>query len=480
MNRKKNILEDLNLNENCVNPFYYKKLDGDYLITNDFGFYHFLKPSYFKKYIEGDIEESSDIFVDLGKKGFIKKPENHKDLYSRLLNKKSRLRSGPGLHIIVTTLRCNYDCVYCQASSKGMENQHLDMSLGTAKKVVDRIFETPNNNINIEFQGGEPMVNWGVVQFIINYARGKESFSNKKIGISLVTNLSLMNEERLQFLRWSDVNICTSLDGPKDLHNKNRPYAEGDSHEEVKKWLEKSDKKKKSDNISALPTISKFSINNAKEIIDEYRSFGYPSIHLRQLSELGKSGGDAKHKIGYEIDDFIKFWKESMDYILEINEKEEFFYERYSNIILTKILTDEDVRFTDLDSPCGAVIGQVVYDYNGNLYSCDEGRMLDEDVFKIGNIDDTSYEEMIQSDVCKTMINASILENQPCDLCVYKPYCGVCPVKNYAIEGSLFPNIKNTDWCKMHTAQFDYLFSKLQEKKYQNIFKKWVDRSRGI
>ncbi|MFW6025784.1 MAG: His-Xaa-Ser system radical SAM maturase HxsB [Candidatus Woesearchaeota archaeon] len=474
--KNENILEDLKIDESTVNPFRYKKFNDKYLITNDFGFYYFLEPFQFKKYIEGELSRSSELFSNLVKYGFIKNEKNKSYLYSRIANKNSRLKTGPGLHIVVVTLRCNYNCIYCQASSKGMEKKELDMDVETAKKVVDRVFETTSKNITIEFQGGEPMVNWKVVKFIINYARGKESTTDKKVKFSLVTNLSLMNEKRFRFLTNNGVNICTSLDGPKELQNKNRPFPKGDSYQPIKKWINKSNNYNGVNKISALLTVSKFALDKPKEIIDEYRSFGYSHVHLRPLSNLGQSAGDAKNQIGYSPKKFMDYWRESMDYILDLNKKGELFVERGSKIMLTKILTNRDPGFTDLASPCGAVLGQVVYNYNGDLYTCDEGRMLEEDVFKLGNIDNISYEEMVNSDICKTMIDASILENQPCDLCVYKPYCGVCPVKNYAAEGTLFPNIQNTEWCKLKKSQLNYLFSKLEDEEYERIFKNWVKK----
>ncbi len=476
-------LKGVKIDKSIVGHFRYKKVEDKYLITNDFGYFEFLSVSEFKKYIQGELEKDSDLYLKLKKKGFLKIGKEE-DLITRMAEKNRRLKAGPSLHIVVPTMRCNYNCIYCQASAEKMDSKNLDMDIVTARKVVDRIFQSKTGGmITIEFQGGEPMANWEVVEFITEYARGleEEIRGNIELRFSLVTNLSLMTEERLNFLIDNGVRICTSLDGPKHLQNKNRPFSDGDSYEEITRWTEKNNEiDKKRDEpvppINALLTISKFSLDKYKEIIDEYRKFDFPGIHLRPLSNLGKSGGEAKDKIGYSVNEFMEFWRNSMDYILKINKEGEFFSERGSTIKLTKILGDKDPGYTDLASPCGAVIGQVVYDHNGDIYTCDEGRMLDEDIFKLGNVDDMSYEEMINSDTCKAMIDASLLENQPCDLCVYKPYCGVCPVKNYGVEGNLFPQIRDTEWCKIRTAQFEYLFSKLKDKKNQSIFKEWVKK----
>jgi radical SAM protein with 4Fe4S-binding SPASM domain len=166
--------------------------------------------------------------------------------------------------------------------------------------------------------------------------------------------------------------------------------------------------------------------------------------------------------------------KQDSQNIIEKNKEGEFFYERGLRIRLIKILTDKDYGYTDLSSPCGAVRGQVLYNYDGNIYTCDEGRMIEDDSFKIGNIDEVSYEEMVKGETAQTMISASTLENQACDLCPYKPYCGVCPVKNYVHYGTLFPNIKKTEWCKLNTKMFNYIFKKLKDKDSSDVFNNWV------
>lgn len=463
--------------------FNFKEFGNDYLITNDFGNFEFLTKEEFQSFLSG-LNEEDPLYLNLYEKGFIKRDLSQMDdLVKRYASRKASLLSGPSLHIIVTTLRCNYNCIYCQASAKSMKKEGLDMDKKTAKKVVDRIFQTTNKNIVIEFQGGEPMANWEVVKFIINYARKKEQESNKEVDFSLVTNLSLMTDKKMNFLIEKRVGICTSLDGPKKVHNKNRPYSEGDSYKIAVEWINKYEKRRKKlkekgvdiTRINALVTISKFSLSYPKEIVDEYAKLGLRGIHLRPLSYLGYSSGAAKNKIGYSVDEFLDFWKKAVEYIVKLNNLGVIFFERQARIMLKKILTAQDPGYTDLSSPCGAIIGQVLYNYDGNLYTCDEGRMTGDDTFKIGHIDDVSYEEMIQCPLAQSMLSASTLENQACDNCVYSPYCGVCPVKNLSHYGTLFPKIKETEWCKLHTGQFDYLFTKLRDKKFKKVFNEWLN-----
>ncbi len=96
----------------------------------------------------------------------------------------------------------------------------------------------------------------------------------------------------------------------------------------------------------------------------------------------------------------------------------------------------------ELRSPCGATLGQMSYYYDGNIFTCDEGRMLYEmgdSSFLLGNVYNDSYMDMIGSDICKTLCKSSIIESLPkCNNCVYQPYCGTCPVVNYASDKDLF------------------------------------------
>lgn len=480
------LLKDLEVDKKEVNFFRFKKIGNRYLITNDFGFFHFLGEEEFCNFVEGELDKDGGLYDELREKGFVKDVNHLNDLMDEHTSLNSTIYSGPDLHIVVVTYRCNQDCVYCQASSKGMEREDLDMDKETARKVVDMMFQTTSDAVSIEFQGGEPLVNWPIVKYIIEYAQEKEEELDKEVNFSLVTNFSLMTDERLKYLIDNQVSIATSLDGPEKLHNANRPMKGGGSYQITKKWIEKyqglQEKAHEKGNalykLNALVTVSRESLDYPKEIIDEYLDFGFQGLHLRPLSYLGYSGGEeARKKIGYSAEEFLEFWRQAMDYILKINlEKDEDFFERGMWIMAKKVLGHEDPGFLDLRSPCGAVIGQVLYDYNGDLYTCDEGRMVEDDTFKLGNVEDTTYEEMVTCDTCKTMVNASTLENQACDLCAYSPYCGVCPVKNYALEDTLFPQMENTDWCKVKKAQFDYLFSKLRVNKYRNIFERWAQK----
>ncbi|OGD24371.1 His-Xaa-Ser system radical SAM maturase HxsB [Candidatus Azambacteria bacterium RBG_16_47_10] len=464
-----------------VNYFRYRKMGDKHLITNDFGNFAVLSGMDYATYVAGKIPETSALFAELAQKGFIKDRMNFAELIRKFQSKNAFIKLGPSLHIIVVTLRCNHTCLYCHASSGPEKNKELDMPVDLAKDVVDAIFKTNNQNINIEFQGGEPLLNWDVVKFIIEYSREKQKIDKKNVQLSLVSNFSLMTDEKLNFLLKNQVSLSTSFDGPSAVHNKNRVYLAGNSYENVVKWLKKSLRLYKKNCQTFLPgaltTITRYTLPYYKELVDEYVSLGLPNIYIRNLNPFGFAK-KTWEQIGYTPEEFIDFYKKSMEYIIGLNLKGKKIREQLAVTFLTKILTDHDPNHMDYRSPCGAGIGQVAYNYNGDIYTCDEGRMfgrVGDDSFKMGNVRENSYKEIMESDVVKSMCLASCLDAIPgCNECAYKPYCGVCPVYNYSEQGNIFGQMPTNGRCKINMAVFDYLFEKMQDKKVKMIFEEWV------
>jgi len=462
-----------------VGFFRFKKIDNSYLITNEVGEYVFLAPSEFDNFSAGKISKKSALYQELYQKHFLKNDQDL-EIYAEKYQKKNRhlCSQGPSLHIIVITLRCNHNCSYCQASSKHSDDLTFDMDIETAKKTVDFIFDSPNRDVSIEFQGGEPLMNWPVLKFIVEYAGEKNKNGKKDVSLRLVSNYSLMDKKKAEYLLKNKVTFCTSLDGNEKVHNQNRFWAKGNSHGVTAKWIKyllKEYKKHYEYKPAALTTITRFSLPFWKEIIDEYITLGFDSVFLRPLAPLGiaKKGWE---KIGYSPKEFLDFYKKSLDYILDLNLKEKKkFREVGAALIATKILADSTPNFLDHRSPCGAGIGQLLYNYNGDIFTCDEARMLNEDTFRLGNVKKETYSGIMSSQSIKAMCLSSCLDGLACDFCVYKPYCGVCPVVNFAETGNIFAQMPNSSRCMIYKGIFDYLFQKIRDDdKIKELLMTWA------
>lgn len=471
--------------------FRFKKIKGQYFLTSEEGEFIFLSEPDFSALLADKLDKNSEIYSALAQKNFLKQELDLPRAIKKIRGKKEFLFSGPVLHILVVTLRCNHRCVYCHASAQGMAKKNWDMTPATAEKCLAIMFQTTSPWVAIEFQGGEPLANWPVVKMAIEKARVKAKATGKKLELRLVSNFSLMTEDKYRFLLKHKVSLCTSLDGPSHLHNKNRPIItgnkKGDSHRCVVKWVKKFNRDYSREErkrgyiwrVAGVITVSRFSLPYWREAVDEYVKLGFNNIFLRPLNPFGFSK-NVWGQIGYSADDFIEFYKKALDYIIDLNLKGVKFEERFAKIFLTKILTDYDLNMVDWRSPCGAGLGQLAYNYNGDVYTCDEGRMLSmtgDENFRLGNVDKNNYQELVSHPVVRTTCSASCLIGLPgCHDCVFQPYCGVCPVYNYFEQGNLFGQMPNNERCRISRAVLEYLFVKLTDEKVAAIFHGWLNK----
>ncbi len=443
-----------------LNNYRFRKLGSHYFVTTDSGSWAVLSENEFDCLKSSKID--SALYKKLAESEIVLDEFNQQEYISDLQRRHSQLFNGTSLHIIVVTLRCNMKCVYCHASSVDESKLDFDMTPETAKKTVDFIFQSSSPNIAIEFQGGEPLLNWDIVKYIVEYALLLNKKSRKQLKFAIVTNLSLMDEEKMEFLIQNKIPLCTSLDGPKQVHDNNRVFLGGSNYEQVLFWINKFNDEYKKRNIPlsvfALPTLTRESLNYPDQIVDEYASLSIPTIHLRFLNSMGvaKKSWPA---IGYSAQEYLDFWKQAMARIAFHNQKGHKISERIAEIIAQKIGTKFDPGYLDLRSPCGAAIGQMVYSQNGSIYTCDEARMVGDDTFLLGNVFDDKYSQVATCSKACAVINSSINDSYLCDACAYKPYCGLCPVCSFAENGSLITQVSNSLRCKIFKAQFDWVVS---------------------
>ncbi len=477
-----------NFSATTVAPFYYKKMkNGKYLITNEFGYYTFLDFAEFEDYLAGNIGVGNPKYDELNKKLFIKN-EKYQDRAIISYNKKNKfLAYGPSLHMIVTTLRCNHKCKYCHAAVAPMSAKNLDMTQDVARKVVDTIFYTSAPALTIEFQWWESLVNWEVVQFIVEYARMKANLFRKVLSFTIVTNLTLMTEDKLVWLLDHWVEICTSLDGDKETHNWQRTWKEGDSYERVTHWIkrinEENEKRWKTwYKTGTLATWTKPGLKNYKNIIDTYVELGFPTIWLRWLNPYGFAAAE-RETLEYSLDEYFEFYKNAMDYILEKNREWIILREMLTLVYLNKLFFNTDSSFMDIRSPSWIAIGGVAYNYDGKVYASDESRMLGRmgiEDFLLTPMLETgkeTYKAMANSDVTKIAVISSTLDGLPgyTDH-VYKPYMGVDIIYAFTQHGNVFSNFSKDDKTRIQISMLDYIFEKLEDPENEKIFRSWFKR----
>jgi His-Xaa-Ser system radical SAM maturase HxsB len=453
-----------------INHFRMKSLKDRHLITTDAGSWVILDKKEYNSLIRHETDEM--LFRLLEEKCIIITENNLDTLDGYYKERYHFLFKGVALHIIVPTLRCNQKCVYCHSSAAPSCDSNRDMDRETAIKTLEFIFQTPATDITIEFQGGDTLENFELFKFIITEAKRLNEKHRKKINFELVTNLTLMTEERLDWIAQEGVQVSTSLDGPKEIHDKNRKYENGaGTYDDVAKWLARF--RQRGIPVGALMVTTRHSLKHWKGIIDEYVRWGLHSIQIKPLNPLGFAEKTWK-EIGYTPEEFIEFWKKCADYTLELNRQGIMIRERKISLILAKILTKRDPSFLDFRNPCGAVIGQLAYNYNGDIFTCDEGRNYEMCI--LGNVKESKYAEVISQEKSQFFISSSMNENLLCDNCAYKSWCGTCPVVNYAESNNIIPKLATSSKCKLFKSYFDYVFDRITEEEGIGIFNAYINR----
>ncbi len=201
----------------------------------------------------------------------------------RLRSRMAFLRELTPLHIFVVTLRCEHSCPYCQVSRQSTDRSRFDMSEETAIKALNIAFDSPAHRIKIEFQGGEPLLNFPLIQKMVSDAKTKRGKLGKETDFVIASNLALLDDEVLAFCKANDVLLSTSLDGPADLHNKNRPRPGGNSHDLATRGIRRAQEVLGRDRVGALMTTTEASLDRVEDIVNEYLRLDLDGIFLRPL-----------------------------------------------------------------------------------------------------------------------------------------------------------------------------------------------------
>lgn len=472
----------LNRNQYDLLPFKFDRLDNDYILTNMVGEYHIVSDTTLKKLVSKEIPNDSDELHELRSKHFIRYKGEQAPLELLALKtrtQKSRLAEFTNLHMFVVSLRCDHSCPYCQVSRQSDDKISFDMTEEIAEKAVDFCFKSPNGSIKIEFQGGEPLLNFEIVKFVVLTAEKRNETEKRNLQFVIATTLSLVTDEILQFCSKHKICISTSLDGPEQLHNSNRPRQNKDSYQRFVYGLKKAREILGYDQVSALMTTTELSLSQPKEIVDEYLKFGFDGIFLRALSPYGFAVKTKKYE-SYDTESWLKFYFEGLDYIIELNKKGIKFTEFFAATILTKMLTNNDPGFVDLMTPSGIGVAAIVFNYDGDVYASDESRMLAEmgdKTFQIGNLLKNSYQEIILSDKLLDPIESSFSSSAPmCSDCAFEPYCGSDPVFHHAMYKDFLGRKSESSFCSRNMSIFKYLIKKMRDDSdAAKIFRGWAN-----
>lgn len=462
-------------------PLRFTRLDGDdYVLTNQVGEYEVVRRPELEKLVRHRLAPTESPYRDLKAKHFLLDRDSDVAIDLLALKQRTKLRrlaDFTALHVFVVTLRCEHSCPYCQVSRQSDDKAAFDMSEETALRALEHVFRSPSPAIKIEFQGGESLLNFDLIKTIVARAEERNIEAKRDLQFVIATNLAPLDSDILEFCGEHDILLSTSLDGPRELHNRNRPRPGRNSHELAVAGILKAREALGRDRVGALMTTTEASLGQPREIIDEYVRLGFDGIFLRPLSPYGFAVR-TRWYAAYGIERWLEFYKQGLEYVIELNKAGHFFVEQHAATMLAKMLTPFEVGYVDLMNPSGIGIAAVVYNYDGDVYASDEARMLAEmgdKSFRLGNVND-AYEDLFLSEILLLALETSYSGSAPmCSECAFQPWCGSDPVYHHTTQRDLVGRKPISGFCKRNMGLFRHLISVMREDdETRRIFLSWV------
>ena len=431
-------------------PLRSRALDGGVLLTDDAGHFLLADKGRARRIGSGEIDATDR--VALARSGLAPTTE-----LGALAHRFARARRrGPprplDYLILVPTLRCNLACSYCQVSRAPETGSGFDWDEATLNAVRRLVAGLEARAVKIEFQGGEPTLRPDLLQAVIDAVpEGVEP------SFVICSNLQVLDETVLALFDRPDVSISTSLDGPADLHARQRqadPARTARFFANLDTLLERYGPSK----ISALPTIDPRSPPDPDALIEAYASRGLDSIYLRPVNYQGFAR--KRHAHARETGEAWRAYHERFVrrlIALNFERRDRVLEETYFSLLLRRIFRQGADRHVDLRNPNPVGRDYLVVDHDGRIYPTDEARMLARsrvidlsigDVFKGW---DTPERAALEA--------AATLDGDPaCERCTYKPYCGRDLVDDLALYGTVAVPRETTEFCRRHLHLFDLAF----------------------
>ena len=300
------------------------------------------------------------------------------------------------------------------------------MSYEVGKKALDFLIANSGNrrNLEVDFFGGEPLMNWQVVKDLVAYGRSQEEIHNKKFRFTLTTNGVLLNDEVMEFANKEMSNVVLSIDGRKEVHDYMRPFRKGQgSYELIVPKFQKLAESRNQTNYYVRGTFTRHNLDFSKDVL-HMADLGFKQISVEPVV--------AQPEEDYAIreEDLPKIYEE---------------YDNLAREMVARYKTDKDFNFfhfmIDLTggpcvakrlSGCGSGTEYLAVTPWGDLYPCHQ--FVGNEKFLLGNVD----EGIVKPDICREFKACNVYAKEKCKKCFAKFYCsGGCAANSYNFHGSI-------------------------------------------
>lgn len=321
---------------------------------------------------------------------------------------------------------CNLACRYCFAEEGEYHGRRAMMDFETGKKALDFLVKNSGNRVNLEvdFFGGEPLMNWQTVKELVAYGRSLEEPYHKKFRFTLTTNGILLDDEIQEFLNREMSNVVLSIDGRREVNDRMRPFRGGQgSYDVIVSKFQKLAESRGQTNYYVRGTFTRHNLDFAKDVL--------------HLADLGFEQISVEPVVAPDDEEYA-IRKEDVPAVLEE-------YDRLAAALLQRKKEGKGVNFfhfmIDLEggpcvakrlSGCGSGTEYLAVTPWGDLYPCHQ--FVGQEDFLMGNVD----EGVTKTEIRDAFKSCNVYAKEKCRDCFARFYCsGGCAANSYHFHGNI-------------------------------------------
>ena len=370
-----------------------------------------------------DRKEALSEILELKNSGRLFSKDEHEESVQAFTERESVVKAMC-LHIAHA---CNLSCRYCFAGDGEYYGPCGLMSYETGKQALDYLVEHSGSrrNLEVDFFGGEPLLNWDVVKRLVEYGRSIEKEKNKNFRFTLTTNGTLLNEEILEFANREMSNLVLSIDGRKEVHDRMRPYRDGrGSYDEIMpKYIHAAESRNQM-NYYVRGTYTHFNTDFSQDVL-HLADLGFEQISVEPVVASPEEEYALREE---DIPELIKQYDILADEMLKRRKEGRGFNFFHFNIDLEC----GPCVYKRL-SGCGAGCEYISVTPWGDIYPCHQ--FVGQPEYKLGSL----TEGIVNTELRKKFHDCNVYSKPECRDCFAKYYCsGGCMANSQHFTGSIY------------------------------------------
>ncbi len=381
-----------------------------------------LRERFEDRYSESDLKEALEDVTELTEAGKLFVQDCYECLLEDVKERKTVVKALC-LHIAHD---CNLACRYCFAEEGEYHGRRALMSFEVGKKALDFLIEHSGNrrNLEVDFFGGEPLMNWQVVKELVAYGREQEKLHGKHFRFTVTTNGVLLDDEILEFVNREMDNVVLSLDGRKEVNDRMRPFRSGaGSYDLIVPKFQKLAESRGQEHYYVRGTFTRENLDFSEDIL-HFADLGFKQMSIEPV-------------VGAESDPYA-IREEDLPVIMDE-------YDKLAKIMVEREKSGKGFNFfhfmIDLEggpcvakrlSGCGSGTEYLAVTPWGDLYPCHQ--FVGQEEFLMGNVD----EGIKRPEIADDFRGCNVYTKEKCRGCFAKFYCsGGCMANAYNFHGTI-------------------------------------------